>query len=295
LPAEESQLPAADDATIARAEAAVAATNGASFVTSATVHGSSYGLTGDGVTNNTEAFRQLMSVGDRTIYIDRGDYVTGKFTIPRNTILILENGTIIRDSGELDIDDRLINIPNDNVYISAAGARVIAERADYTSGEFRHGVYIDGAQNVVIEGLESSSHGGDGFYVGGEPGDPAADIILKGCRADNNRRQGLSIVSARRVHIADCEFMNTNGTAPQFGVDLEPDAATQALDEIVFLRPQTLSNVGGGIMIQLRNLDATSEPVSVMVIDHFSQAEVMPFRAAETDGVPAVIYYNHAR
>lgn len=62
---------------------------------------------------------------------------------------------------------------------------------------------------------------------------------------DNNRRQGLSIASARRVQIIDCEFMNTGGTAPSFGIDLEPNARCELVDHIVILSARTTANVGG--------------------------------------------------
>ena len=41
--------------------------------------------------------------------------------------------------------------------------------------------------------------------------------------ADNNRRQGLSIVEADGVLVTDSIFSNTHGTRPSAGIDLEPD------------------------------------------------------------------------
>jgi hypothetical protein len=154
------------------------------------------------------------------------------------------------------------------------GARVISDRARYTSGEWRHGVYIFGAERVRIEGLESSGHGGDGFYIGGPPGKASSDVMLIGCNADNNRRQGLSITSAQHVRVIDCEFTNTAGTAPQFGIDLEPNDPPDMLNDILILRAQTRNNSGGGIMIWLKGLvGGPTKPVDVTIIDHFSEAE----------------------
>jgi hypothetical protein len=288
----EPEFPAADEATISSIEAVAAAAEHPAFTTSETIDGASYGLVGDGRTVNTAAFQSLMARGDRTIRIPAGDYVTSSFSIGKNTILILEPGTIIRDSGELPEEDRLIYIMEDNVHISGAGAQVIADRADYQSGEQRHGVFIYGAHNVVIDGLEASGHGGDGFHIGGMPGDPATNIVIKGCRAENNRRQGLSIISARRAYILDCEFVRTRGTAPQFGVDLEPDWSYEVLDQIVLLRPQTMHNEGGGIMILLEHLDASSTPIDITIVDHFSQGEGPSLSAADFRSVPGTIRYN---
>jgi hypothetical protein len=153
-------------------------------------------------------------------------------------------------------------------------------------------VFIFGAKRVVIEGLDSSGHGGDGFYIGGPTGNPSSDVYLKGCRADNNRRQGLSITSARRVRVIDCEFTNTNGTAPQFGVDLEPNRPADFLDDIILLRAYTGANRGGGIQIYLAALDASSHPVHVSIVEHASTAETPDVSTHVPQGVAATLQYS---
>lgn len=260
--------------------------------TTETVDALSFGLVGDGTTDNTEAFRNLLSKSHRTIRVQAGEYVTGKLHIPSNTILILEPGVVIRDSGRLRKYDQLINILGENVHIEGLGAVVVSRRSDYTSHEWRHGVHIFGAKRVLIEGLESSSHGGDGFYIGGPPGKPSTDIIIRGCKAENNRRQGLSITSARRVRIVDCEFVNTNGTAPQFGVDLEPNNPGDYMDDIVLLRPRTAANAGGGILIALHHLDTQSYPVTVNVMEHSSESELPPFDTLIPQEINVTVRYS---
>jgi hypothetical protein len=264
----------------------------AAFETAETIDAASYGLIGDGHTDNTQTFRTLLAGGNRTIHVPAGDYVTGPLEFAPRTILVLAPGVTLRDSGSLGTYDRLLNIRTDHVQIVGLGARVISDRSRYTSGEWRHGVYIYGASNVVINGLESSSNSGDGFYIGGPSGSPATDVQLRGCSADNNRRQGLSITSARRVQVIDSEFTNTNGTAPEFGIDLEPNASYDALDRIVILRPQTAANVGGGIMIYLDRLTATSTPVDVTIVDPRSKDEPVDLVTDVPTGVAAVLRYG---
>jgi len=245
------------------------------FTTTQTVEGSAFGLVGDGSTLNTEAFRQAFGAGDRTVLVAEGDYVTSALSIPGNTILILAPGVTIRDSGALGENERLINILSENVRIRGLGARILADRSSYTTGEQRHGVYVFGAHNVAIEGLESSGHGGDGFYIGGPPGNPASDVAITGCSADMNRRQGISITSAMRVYIADCELTNTRGTAPEFGIDLEPNDTVDLMRDITIVRPRTLGNSGGGILISLERLAPNGQPATITIIDHSSSRERM--------------------
>jgi Right handed beta helix region len=265
-----------------------------SFRTSEHIEAASYLVTGDGKTDNTQTFLKLLARGDRTIHVAAGDYVTGKLTIPSKTILMLDQGVTLRDSGKLGVNDCLITIASSDVYIAGRGARVIAKRRDYTSGEQRHGVFIYGASNVVIEGLESSGHGGDGFYIGGPPGHPATNITLSGCVASNNRRQGASITSARHVDIIDCRFDHTIGTSPQYGMDLEPNDPGDVLDHIRIIRPYTEANRGGGILVVLQSLNASSERVTITVSDHKSVNESPSFSKIRTDTAPASIEYSAA-
>lgn len=283
-----------DDEAIRRAEAA-ASPDDLRFTTRDVIDAQSYGLVGDGRTDNTEVFQRLLTPGNRTINVPPGDYLTNRLEFSPNTILMLAPGVIIRDAGLLEPNERLLNIRTQNVWISGLGAQVVANRDRYTTGEQRHGIYIYGARRVLIEGLESTGHGGDGFYIGGPSGSPSADVLLSGCKANNNRRQGLSITSARRVRIVDSEFMNTSGTAPQAGIDLEPNNGLDVLDGITLLRAQTRGNAGGGILIYLRSLTSASEPVDITIIDHRSDLEAPHLRTDVPEDVQTVVRYSGER
>jgi len=257
------------------------------FETAQTVESNDFGLVGDGVTDNTDTFVNLLGTGNRTVHITEGDYVTGKLNIPSRTILILDPGTIIRDSGNLGINERLLNIVRvQDVRIEGMGAKIIANRTDYTSGEQRHGVFIFRANRVVITGVNSSSHGGDGFYIG----DTASDVVLQGVLASDNRRQGLSITSASRVRVLDSDFTNTNGTAPEAGIDIEPNNAKDPLNDIVILRPFTAGNQGGGVDLFLDKLDDTSSPVSIFIIEHESNFETRLQTKIPDRFIPMIFY-----
>ncbi len=263
------------------------------FSTQETIDGTAYGLIGDGSTDNTATFRKLMSVTGRKITINAGTYVTGSFSIPDNTELVLMPGTVIKDLGHLGSDERLISIRSNNVKIIGYGARVVSDRTFYTGGEQRHGIFIFGATNVTIEGLASESHSGDGFYIGGPTLHPSMDIVLLSCNASNNRRQGLSITSARRVDIVDIETTRTAGTSPQFGIDIEPNLESNFIDQITLVRPRTGNNEGGGIMVYLAKLTSASPPVSVKVLSHLSMNE-KSFVVAGDAGVIGTISYSES-
>jgi len=206
---------------------------------------------------------------------------------------------VIKDSGKLGPNDRLINILEGNVYIRGDGAKVLSDRRYYSGGEQRHGIFIFGASNVFIEGLESSGHSGDGYYIGGPVGHPAQNITLENCAGSNNRRQGLSITSAQHVSIDHCFFSDTKGTAPQFGIDVEPNSG-DVLENIRIIDARTENNYGGGIQIYLGALlKAKSRqalhPISIQIIDHKSIGERHPYATFGIDRVPGTVRYTAAR
>lgn len=253
------------------------------------------GLVGDGRTDNTAALRRLLGDGNRTIRIPAGDYLTGRLTIPENTVLLLDPGVILRDSGKLGPYDRLINILNDNVYIRGLGAEVVADRRSYQGGEQRHGVFIFGAANVVINGLSSDGNSGDGFYIGGPAGKPARHIVLENCKADDNRRDGLSITSGRDINVVNCVFSHSRGTAPQFGVDVEPNLPRDPLDGIRLIGVRTEDNYGGGISVSFGPAYAPAGGVHIALIDHTSIDEGRPYFPFGTRKVSGSITYARAR
>jgi len=259
------------------------------------VDGAHAGLVGDGRTDNTQAFQRLLGQGNRTIRIAPGDYVTGKLTIPKNTILLLAPGVIIRDSGKLGPSDRLINIVAGNVYIRARGAKLLSDRRTYGGGEQRHGVFIYGASNVVIDGLQSDDNSGDGFYIGGPPDRPAENITLDNCVASGNRRQGLSIASARNVQVIDSLFENTRGTPPAYGIDLEPNNAHDWLDNIRIVRARTQANDGGGILIVGTALKSSPDRVNVDIVNHISVGERHPYQTVSADRLAKRMQYTGTR
>lgn len=226
------------------------------------------GLRGDDSYDNTASFAALLTAY-RTLYLlTAGTYRMGKFSIPSNTHLFLAPGVILKDTGALsEVSlECLCNIVSvSNVSIVGHGAKLLMTRADYVTGEHRHGCTIRDATNVRIEGLESSNTGGDGFYVGGGGDNPCYNVKLLGVIADNNRRQGLSITSCRGLRVIDGRFTNTNGTAPAAGIDIEPNAGTDLLDDVVIVRPYLYNNAGGGLTVFLGSF--ASGYCDVRVID----------------------------
>ncbi len=142
------------------------------------------------------------------------------------------------------------------------------ENPPYKKGEWRMGIQIQGSKNVLIEGLRVENTGGDGFYIdGGSTRLWSEGITIRDCVSENNHRQGISVISAVNLTVENCTFSDTNGTAPEAGIDLEPDAPNQRLANIVIRNSIFENNHGHEMLVYLNRLDAHSAPVSIL-FDH---------------------------
>lgn len=212
--------------------------------------------------DSTDALRAAMGDGGREVIVPAGDYSIGRLVVPKRTILRLKAGVILRDTGKLSPVEQLLSLSDDTLVIGY-GAKLVADRSSYVGGEFRHGLLVKGSDNVRVEGLESSGHSGDGFYVGVG----ASNVELIGVIADNNRRNGLSVTSCINLYVRDSMFNNTRGTAPEFGIDIEPDNVTDALIGIVMVNVVTKANHKGGLEIYLDSYQDGAQ-ADILIVGH---------------------------
>jgi hypothetical protein len=144
------------------------------------------------------------------------------------------------------------------------------QKAEILNGEFRHTISLNRSKQIAIYGIWCKDSGGDGIFLGGYfPGtfNYCEDIIIKDCIFDNHLRQGMSIISAQNVKVSNCKFINTVGTLPEYGVDLEPDSPTERMVNVVFSECEFSANNGSGVGLAFFNLDSNSLPVSVSFND----------------------------
>jgi parallel beta-helix repeat protein len=142
--------------------------------------------------------------------------------------------------------------------VEISGGEIVGDRDAHLgrAGEWGHGLMIRGSSRVTVRDIRISRCWGDGISVGGVKqgggeGIPSTDILIQRVTCRGNRRQGLTIGGSRRVRVLDCEFSDTHGTKPEYGIDIEPDSPGRAQDvriERCILR----GNRGGGIQVYRR-------------------------------------------
>jgi hypothetical protein len=238
-----------------------------SMIDGAPINAIDFGVVGDGIANDTAALQAALDAAeDGILFINKpsSKYLSGALTIPSNIKIVMEPGTIIETNATLLTGTlKLLNIAGSNVHIVGYGATVQMVKAGFSS-QFNHGVSITGTagSQIVIEGLSSNDSGGDGFYV-----DAAnVDVTLYDCKANNNRRQGMSIIQCKSLTDYRGQYTNTTGTAPSAGIDIEPDQTGYSLGPIRLVDTICSGNDGPGIEIFLEDWAATTNYADIQII-----------------------------
>jgi len=222
-----------------------------------------HGARGDATTDDTDAFQQAIDAA--------GQGGGGVVTVPTGRYLLDPLRSVRLRSGvhlQMDAGATLLAKPNaaersvlllmqDVSDVTISGGNLLGERDRHlgTTGEWGHGIQLRGAQRVVLRDIRVSNFWGDGLSVAAinptraNPDTaPSTDVLLERIVSQGNRRQGLTIGRSRRVRVVDCEFAGTGGTAPEAGIDIEPDAGAGAIDiEIAGCRIH--DNHGPGIQV----------------------------------------------
>ena len=118
-----------------------------------------------------------------------------------------------------------------------------------------HNFYIISGQSSRLIDCKSINATNDGFhFASSTPLDVSshcADIDMLNCFADNCHRQGMSVIQMHRMSVKNCRFTNTNGTAPEAGVDFESDGGDpdQSITDVSISNTLFEGNAGYGLQI----------------------------------------------
>ncbi|MEA3246760.1 MAG: right-handed parallel beta-helix repeat-containing protein, partial [Gemmatimonadota bacterium] len=224
--------------------------------------------------DSTQALQAAINSGAETLIVeDMGSpWVVRPIELAGDQEIVFEDGCeVLAKRGEYKARNATLFTANDieNLTIRGYGAtwRMWQEDYDdpelYEKAEWRHCLTLRSVRNVNIYGLTLRDSGGDGIYLGRGPGEPNFNVHIRDLVCDNNYRQGISVITAENLLIEDTILRNTSGTAPQAGIDFEPNSADEPLVNCVMRNCLTENNNGCGYVLYLRNLNADSEPVSV--------------------------------
>lgn len=209
------------------------------------------GAKGDGITDDTAAIQTAINKAEGTggtVLIPDGTYMINAITsisIKSKMTFSMSKETTLKAIPNKKEVFNIINIEN-AVDANIVGGTIIGERTEHlgTSGEWGMGIRLYGATNIIIKNVKVKNNWGDGFYIAGA----SKDIKFCSVTADNNRRQGMSIISVNGMIVDNSTFKNTNGTAPQAGIDIEPNK-NDIVEHVKIINSSITNNHGAGVAI----------------------------------------------
>jgi FG-GAP-like repeat len=144
-----------------------------------------------------------------------------------------------------------------------------------TNNSYGHIIGIRGADNYTISGLTLTGAGGDGIiidaYSYGQPIPTPNTLnysdrgLIDNVTAVNNRRNGLSIISAQNLLVTNSKFIKTSDENPANGIDVEPDFSYNRLSNITIKNVDLSDNQGHGLGLIISALDNNSTPISINI------------------------------
>ncbi len=227
-------------------------------------------------TNATQYLQAALDSGVKKLIIDQtgSDWIIDPVILPGDQEIVLEKNVriIARRGGFKGIRDSLMSAyGRKNIVIRGEdGAVIEMHKADYQDkkqykpSEWRHAIALWGCENVVIRDLTIKSSGGDGIYLGANwynirelnapptqrgLSRPGRNILIENVICDDHHRQGISVISASNLRIRRCVLKNTRGTAPAAGIDFEPNAANEIIQDCIMEDCLVENNSGGGILV----------------------------------------------
>lgn len=215
------------------------------------------GAVGDGVTDDTKAIQKaidsLSALGGGTVKVPAGIYaINAKIGVQMKSKvdLYMPDSASVLKAIPNDTSNYTVLKIADASDVRIIGGKILGERNEHTGtkGEWGMGIGVYGSTNISITQVVIADCWGDGIYINDNAAKTIASsfVSIKNVISRNNRRQGMSIIKAFAITVLNSKFLYTNGTAPQAGIDIEPNYDTASYIKII--NSECAYNQGAGIM-----------------------------------------------
>ena len=233
-----------------------------------------FGAAGDGVTDDTAAVQAALDSGADVVLFSGTYLVTPQDVAPfyptldvPSNITLTGTGTIQLSSTALTNYEILSVRGQTNVHINDITIIGDVDTHSGITGEWGFGIDVDDSENVYINNVKVSKCWGDGIFIAhlddSQPVNINKNIHVSGCKVSYNRRNNITISAVIGCYISGCEIDHGAGTAPEAGIDIEPDVYTGETVKDCFISDCYLHDNG----VRAINIDNfTSNPSDNIVI-----------------------------
>lgn len=161
---------------------------------------------------------------------------------------------------------RIHNVKNINI----SGGNLIGDKYSHldSKGEWGMGVEIKDSQNINISNMNIDKMWGDAIYIGTNGKNSNYNINLSNIKMNDNRRQGVSIISINKLNAYDIFIGGTSGTLPSAGIDIEPNNNKNILKNLHFKNVVTQNNQGTGFNTYFGHAKNYSYPIQIKIENH---------------------------
>lgn len=209
---------------------------------------------------------------DYTVYLQKGINENTNILMPNfpvlvnktglylksNQIITFQSNSVIKMKPNSETNYGVLNLVNvENVKI--LNANLIGDKENHlgTAGEWGMGINVLSSKDITVTNPRISNMWGDGIYIGeiNYKNRPkynlsnyySSNIKISGGLLDNNRRDGISVISVKGLSISGTVIQNTSGTLPMAGIDIEPNDNGNFLEDIILKNVITKNNAEVGI------------------------------------------------
>jgi len=219
-----------------------------------------FGAVGDGFTDDTVAIQAAIAAADN-LYWPEGTYLVNTASnamVPTSKTGMWWSGygaTIKAKDGATAAGNALMLRLFNCTDVVIEGLTLDGNRDNRSAfASSSHCIQINDGDNITLRDVVVKNSTYDGIYVRGTtPGTESTyptKILLDNVVVDNAYRNGLSLIGANGVTIRGGRFTNTNGTAPQAGIDIEPNPSdTYSVKNVLIDGAHFENNTGTGITI----------------------------------------------
>lgn len=201
----------------------------------------------------------------------------GSFKVDAEKSIVLKNNVTIEMSPETILNVipnnknsyqvfRIHNVKN----VKISGGTIFGDKYTHlaSGGEWGIGIEVKDSQNITLSNMNINKMWGDAIYIGTKGKNNNNNIFLENIKMDDNRRQGISIISVENLYVNNVMVSNTKGAAPGSGIDIEPNNNKAILKNLNFSNIATMNNQGMGIQTTLKFYKNSKKPVNINIDNH---------------------------